>query len=451
MPPAIEDYLAVHGPATARALQAHTGLSQAAVSRRLKALGGRIVRVTVDGKPHYALAGNAYGPDAGFPLVRVDEGGNLEKIADIVPLAHGGFFVRPMPNMPGAPCVLLGLDGNGLYDDLPWFLDDMRPQGFLGGMLAKRIAAKYGDFPSDPRHWQSAHVIRYLLAAGDDLPGNLQCGEQALIRARRRPESADDADYPVLADEVMGGEAPGSSAGGERPKFAIYSRSQSAHVIVKFTPKDDNAVARRWRDILVTERHASEILYENKYPTAAKTRLLELGGRLFLESRRFDRHEEFGRLSMFSLQAVDNEFTGTGGANANWPNTMLALCEKGLVSPEHAHDAACLWLFGKLINNTDMHPSNLSLGMEGDGFKLLPAYDICSMGFAPHASGELPPFAFRPAWPPLPGFSDEALRDMRRLVLPLAARFWDAVARDDRISPDFREFLRVNPVSGLDA
>ena len=449
MPHRIEDYLTAHGPATAKALQAHTGMSQAAVSRRLKVLGDRIVRVGVGRPPLYALVRNSLTPDAELPLVRVDAFGNSENIAGIVPLAHGGFFVRLEP---GAPRALLGLAGNGLYDDLPWFLDDMRPQGFIGRRIAEQLAAGPGAFPPDPRLWRSGHVLRYLLAAGDDLPGDLQCGDRARIRIRKKPDSADDADYPVLADEVMAGYLPGSSAGGEQPKFAVFNRSQKAHVIVKFTPADDNAVAERWRDILVTEHYAAEILGESQFPSAARTRLLEAGGRLFLESRRFDRREEYGRLSMFSLQAVDNEFTGKGGT---WPETMLALHEKGLVSWEHTHDAACLWLFGRLINNTDMHPGNLSLGMAGDVFKLLPTYDMCSMGFTPRANGEVLPFAFTPSFAPVlegaPQCTEADQRKLRQFVLARAIRFWDAVAADSRISPAFREFLRVNPAQGLEA
>ncbi len=443
MPHSIEDYLAIHGPATAKALQVHTGMSQAAVSRRLKALGDRIVRIRIGRTLHYALARSAFAPDVEIPLTRVDACGNNESIAGIVPLAHGGFFVRLMP---GASRVLLGLSQNGLYDDLPWFLDDMRPQGFIGRRIAEQLAIKNSGFPPDPRLWNSEQLLRYLMAAGDDLPGNLQCGDRARICIRRKPESADENDYPALADEVMGGYVPSSSAGGEQPKFTVFNRSQQAHVIVKFTSKDDNAVAERWRDILVTEHHAAEILGGD---FAAKTRLLEADGRLFLESRRFDRHGEYGRLSMFSLQALDNEFAGMG---ASWPEIMLALHNKGLVSWKDTLDAARLFLFGRLINNTDMHPGNLSLAMENDGFKLLPAYDLCSMGFTPRANGELPPFAFKPslaAETGLTAFSEEQRRDIRQHALERAIKFWDAVADDSRISSAFREFLRVNPVRNL--
>ena len=181
---------------------------------------------------------------------------------------------------------------------------------------------------------------------------------------------------PALADDVMKGVIPGSSAGGEQPKFTAFSGHHSAHVIVKFSPKRDNEIARRWRDILIIEFHAVEALHEMGCP-AAETRLLEMDGRLFLESERFDRSGENGRMSMISLEAIDAEFTGLGGG---WPQVMDALYEKDLISWQHVFDAESMWCFGRLINNSDMHLGNLSLAIEGNVFRLLPLYDMCSMG-----------------------------------------------------------------------
>lgn len=159
-------------------------------------------------------------------------------------------------------------------------------------------------------------------------------------------------------------------------------------MIVKFSSRDAGAAARRWRDILVTEFHASEVVRANGFP-AAETRLLERDGRLFLESLRFDRAGEFGRMPLVSLQAVDAEFAGVG---SNWPATMGALVRHGLVNPQHQYDAAVLWYFGRLINNTDMHLGNLSLAFDGAVFRLLPVYDMCSIPLlrysAPHHVNE---------------------------------------------------------------
>ena len=332
------------------------------------------------------------------------------------------------------PRTLLGEQGNGLYDDLPYFLADLRPQGFLGRQIASQMAQLSADYPPDPALWSSEHVGRYLLSNGDDLPGNFKFGPLAHLRVRHSPAAVAPDDYPRLADEVMAGGIPGSSAGGEQPKFTAYNRERG-HVIVKFSPPGDEPVARRWRDILVTEYHATEAIHAQAFP-AAETRLFERGGRLFLESQRFDRRGEFGRLSMISLQAVDAEFTGLG---AQWPIVMRALERMQLIHALHVHDAEFLWYFGRLINNSDMHLGNISLAFEGDVFRILPVYDMCSMGFAPKG-GEVMPFNF---YPPDLIQGDVLLDDVsRRLAERMAQGFWVAVAGDQRISAEFREFLR---------
>jgi len=171
-----------------------------------------------------------------------------------------------------------------------------------------------------------------------------------------------------MAEDVLKGEVPGSSAGGEQPKFTAFSSGYESHVIVKFSPRGDTEIAKRWRDILITEYHAAQIINENICP-AARTRFLEAEGRLFLETRRFDRLGVSGRYSMISLQAIDNEFTGLGH---NWGRVMGALKAQGLVSRQDAHVAGQLLYFGQLIHNTDMHLGNLSLCIDGEMFRLLP-------------------------------------------------------------------------------
>jgi len=240
-------------------------------------------------------------------------------------------------------------------------------------------------------------------------------------------------EYPKLADDVMTGEVGGSSAGGEHPKFTAYSDERSAHVIVKFSPRGDNDVAHRWRDILITEYHASHVLNEHGL-SAAETYLFEEDGRLFLESIRYDRSGEYGRSSMISLQSIDAEFLGSGGS---WPQVIDGLFDLGLIGHFHHFDAKILWLFGRLINNTDMHLGNLSMGIDGGVFRLLPAYDMCSMGFAPKSTGEVTPFTFV-----VPDSNVEGLDEDKASLAKNAARdFWNRVAGDERISSQFSEFL----------
>ena len=251
------------------------------------------------------------------------------------------------------------------------------------------------------------------------------------------------ADYPALADSVLAGLIPGSSAGGEQPKFTAFCGERSAHVIVKFSPAGNDPVARRWRDILITEFHATEALHNTGLP-AAETRLIEADGRLFLESQRFDRVGEYGRAPMISLQAVDAEFTGQG---TNWPGVMMELLLKELVSTDHFLDVVFIWRFGRLINNGDMHLGNLSLAIDGDMLRLLPVYDMCSMGFSP-IGGEVPLYDFVP-----PGLESIDIHlDQRRAfnVKEMAHGFWLRVASDDRISDEFRQFLaQGNPIDRM--
>ncbi|MCF6209906.1 MAG: type II toxin-antitoxin system HipA family toxin YjjJ [Gammaproteobacteria bacterium] len=435
MPLSIREYLQ-QGPATSKEIQAATGLNQVAVSRQLRGMGDSVIKLPNGRSPRYALTRNAFGGDDKLPLVMMDAHGNSTLAAYIRPLAHGGFFVAAETGMPS---ILLGENGDGLYDDLPYFLDDLSPQGFLGRQIAEEMASQSDDFPPDPRHWNASHIGRYLISNGDDLSGNLKFGQQALWRVRRKPVVRSVQDYPALADSVMSGVIPGSSAGGEQPKFTAFCGDCSAHVIVKFSPKGNDAIAWRWRDILITEYHATEAIHAQNFP-AAETRLIEMEGRLFLQSQRFDRSGEYGRKPMLSLQSVDAEFTGLG---SDWPRVMVALERRGLVHKQYVYDAAFLWAFGRLINNTDMHLGNLSLAMEGSVFRLLPVYDMCSMGFAPKSGGEVAPYGFIPPEISGPGFSEELVSS----IMKMAHDFWERVAGDERISDEFRAFLsRGNPV-----
>jgi len=417
-------------PMSSKQLQDKTGLSQTVVARQIRELGNRIIKISNGRPPIYALTKNAFGADDNLLLCIVDAYGHTTAIANLRPLAHGGFFVQERV---GLPSLLLGEAGNGVYEGLPYFIDDLRPQGFLGRQIASELSKQSDDFPPSPERWNAQHIGRYLISNGDDLPGNLKFGQQAYNRVRRKLVAVTSDNYPELAESVIAGDVPGSSAGGEQPKFTAYSSEQSAHVIVKFSPKGNDPVARRWKDILITEYHAAQILLEVDF-AAAETRLIEKDGRLFLESHRFDRSGQYGRMSMLSLQNIDAEFTGLGEA---WVPVVLALHKKGLVSAQHVSEVTFLWLFGRFINNSDMHLGNLSFGIDGDVFRLLPTYDMCCMGFAPKA-GEVPPFQF--SLPNLEklNFNESSLSRSKEL----AGIFWKKVSSDTRISSEFKVFLK---------
>ena len=60
-----------------------------------------------------------------------------------------------------------------------------------------------------------------------------------------------------------------------------------------------------------------------------------------------------------------------------------------------------------------MHLGNLSLAMDGHVFRLLPVYDMCSMGFAPRSGGEVRPYAFAARHPQRLVIDDETYGTVR--------------------------------------
>jgi len=438
MPLSIIEYLE-RGPSTSKEIQAATGLSQTTIARKIRKMEDRIIAIPEGRTVKYAAMRNAFNSGNNIPLSIIDEVGKPHLIAHIRPLIHGGFFVEPIKDISS---LLLGESRIGLYEDLPYFLYDLRPQGFLGRQVAKRIASQCDDFPSDPRNWNNNHIGRYLISNGDDLPGNFIFGDRGLIGDGPQFLLATEEDYPDLAQKAIEGEIVGSSAGGEQSKFTAFNKNSECHVIVKFSPKDNNEIATRWCDILITEYHAAVVVNARIF-SAAIPGLIDINGRLFLESQRFDRIGALGRRSMISLQTIDSEFTGLGG---NWPRVMKDLLKKNLVSSEDSLHAESLWWFGRLINNSDMHLGNLSLSINKDIFRLLPIYDMCSMGFAPKTSGEVPPFSFGP-----PDLNSSGLtEDQREIVIEAAYEFWENVSMDSKISDQFRAYLQKgNPVKDL--
>ena len=429
MPQKIIDILTL-SPASTNTLAAITGTSRQTVSRKLRALGDSVIKLDKVRPPLYYAVTEAFESGDKIILAAVDPHGNTNLLGVLRPLAHGGFYLQTTPI---APKVFKGVKEDCLYDDLPYFLDDMRPQGFIGRQIARDLNVQSDIFPPDPRDWNQEQIGRYLVANGDDLPGNLKIGRMGLDRVRRPPQKSRHEDYPELADKAVEGKVHGSSAGGEQAKFATYSRERGAHVIVKFSPKGNGELATRWRDILATEHIASEVLHEYDIP-AAELDIFEISDRLFLESLRFDRAGEYGRLPLISMQAIDNEFSGVG---SGWLNVAKELHNRGLITWQHLYDIAVYWGFGRLINNTDMHLGNISFSIDGSGFSLAPIYDMCSMGFSPKSTGEIPPFAFSP--PDIDGqLNSIDIDKTSAMIKEMARAFWRKLGESELISEEFK-------------
>ena len=412
------------GVATSLELQTQLGLSQPTVSRALAPLiaSGEVRSLGAARSRRYLLPRAVDGVGCDVPIMRVDEGGVVTPFGRMVPLPGGRFWVDEADGV------------SQPHDGLPWFLNDMRPQGFMG----RTFAAAHPELQvaADPRRWSDDDALKAMVTFGDDLPGNLIVGEQAFERyhglARRASRAESWQDYPALADAAMQGGLPGSSAGGEQPKFCTINSGR--HVLVKFSPASDTAVSQRVRDLLVCEHLALQTLGQAGHP-AATTQIFQASGRVFLESERFDRTPQ-GRIGMVSLEVYDSEYVGKAD---NWAATANRMAESRLLTPADAAQLRFLEAFGLLIANTDRHYGNISLLLKDDDWYLSPTYDMLPMLYAP-INGELVErqFTDRPLYPTASTLTEwPAAKE-------LAAVFWRTAAAHELISEDFRAIAAKN-------
>lgn len=369
------------GPLSSKALQVALGLSQPTVSRALAALGGEVERIGAARSAIYSLRDAGRGVDS-LSVYRVDTQGRLAAIGRLVPVRPGGY-------------VMHQTDGVSIHSEgLPWWLADMRPQGFLGRAYAAQHAGAMG-LSVNLTEWTDAHALRALATHGHDLVGNLLLGERARERFLADPvpepisRAGKGARYAALARQAASGGSPGSSAGGEQPKFLAFVQGPDSprHVLVKFSVAQDSPVSERWRDLLRAEHLALSCLRDAGV-AAARTELVDHGTQRFLEVERFDRVGERGRRALFSLGTLDDQFVGM--RQAPWPEVAQRLAAQGHIQAEAVQGAALLHAFGTLIGNTDMHAGNLSFVSDGGRpYALAPAYDMLPMGFAPGSGGDL--------------------------------------------------------------
>ncbi|PIF27865.1 HipA-like protein [Acidovorax sp. 56] len=427
------------GALSSAELQDQLRVSQPTVSRALAPLiqSGEVQKVGAARKQRYVLPRTVRDVGRSVPVMRINAQGQPSPFARMVPLASGAVWVDEEDGL------------SKRFDGLPWFLDDMRPQGFMGRTFATTHPEL--QLANDPRFWSDDDVLRALALCGDDLPGNLVVGEAAFARFHTLPQrasrAASPADYPALADAAMQGSIGGSSAGGEQPKFCTIvggdaSGEVARHVLVKFSPAGNAPTDLRTRDLLVCEHLALHTLASAGI-AAASSRISTGAGRVFLEVERFDRTpinaanpQGLGRIGMVSLKVYDAEYVG---AMDNWAATANRMQERGLLRPADARTLRLLEAYGELIANTDRHYGNISLLLDGDDWALAPAYDTLPMLYAP-VGGELVPrdFAARPLQP-----TAATLPEWPQ-AQALARSFWAAASADARISDGFRQIAAEN-------
>ena len=419
----IRQELRLRGPTAPSDLKLRTTLSPATFTRAMSTLRPELLTVGATRAQVVALRREIPGLPAEIPIYELLPG-QPRLFGTLIPVEPKGFFVRsPLPVQ-------------GFYDDLPWFLNDLRPEGFLGRLQVLQKADP--ELPADARMWSGSQLLRWLARWGVDMVGSFVIGDAAFLRTGSpglpTVASAERAGtYGLLAQQAMTSGVPGSSAAGEQPKFLTIRRDEAGDtpVLVKFSPPLGDRAACRVADLLRAEHHSLGLLRELGIP-AARTALIRGNDRLFLEVERFDRPAG-GRRGVVALSSVAG---WAGAALDNW--TAAAEDLGALLNPSIRERMRWLDIFGALIGNTDRHAGNLSFFFdEGRIGDLTPVYDMLPMRYYPRA-GE---FSTPPLLPPPPS---PRLGSLWPEIWTAAATFWRKVEGDPEIDNELRRVAGEN-------
>ena len=404
----LEDIL-VRGVLSAAELRERLGVSPATLMRLARSSGPDLVRIGRGRASRYALRQVWAGlDDPRFPLFRVTGQGTAAPAGELLTLAAHQSLWTP----------------DSISNGLPTEIADARPSGFLG----RHFAARHADLrlPARPSDWSDHHVLIAMSRRGEDLPGDLIIGEESFARWQVLENRAvTRGQYPAIAAATIAGHPPGSSAGGERPKFGVLAAGH--HRLVKFAARGavTDVVARRWCDLLILEALALDAV-RSQGIAGATTAVVEAPAYWFLESERFDRVGERGRRAVLSLAAIHDD------AADSWSRAAAALRRTGRITEEDARRLRWLDAFGALIGNTDRHQYNVVFFTDDGRLTLAPAFDQVSMLYAPTSDGQLPPRAFA-----LPLVTSDTL-DVWDDAREAAGAFWEQGADDPRVSDDMR-------------
>ncbi|MBP6716492.1 MAG: HipA domain-containing protein, partial [Acidobacteria bacterium] len=318
------------GVLRAAELRQRLGVSPATLMRAVREAGADIISIGRARATRYGWRQTWPTLDTSrFPLFRVSETGAARPAGELFTLS-----ARQTVWMP---------DGT-VSDGLPIELADARPAGFLG----RHFAAVQADLRLPLRliDWSDHHILLAMSRRGEDLTGSLLVGDESFARWQALDVQARTrSDYPALATATIAGHPPGSSAGGERPKFGAFVDGR--HVLVKFAARGNagDVVARRWCDLLVLEVIAQDVVARRGVP-AARTSFVDADSHFFLESERFDRVGARGRVAVLSLAAAQDDPADP------WARAAVLLREAGRLSRGDARHLQWLDAFGALIANT---------------------------------------------------------------------------------------------------
>jgi serine/threonine-protein kinase HipA len=197
---------------------------------------------------------------------------------------------------------------------------------------------------------------------------------EAASLALEAPESEESPRFREWLNALL---APGSSLGGARPK-ANFTDTDQTLWIAKFPSRNDRRDIGAWEMVV----HELAVRAGLHVPSA---RLLELGGayRTFA-CQRFDRRGTRRRFFVSAMTMLGRA-DGEGGS---YLDLAEFLSTRGSVR-HRDEDLRQLWtrvVFNILTSNTDDHLRNHGYILEGDGWRLAPAYDMnANPDGGPHA------------------------------------------------------------------
>ncbi|WP_282296176.1 HipA domain-containing protein [Stenotrophomonas sp. PS02289] len=355
------------------------------------------------------------------------EDGRIKELGVLEQTPSDRYRLHPHGHHPNLlRCPDADFDG---FPGIPWYLDDLRPEGFLGRAYA---ASNTLDLPRDPTTWTLAHLLRAQGEGSAVTTGDLLIGTHAAQLAAAALDAPPDPveassrelQYPFMAEAVTRGQCPNLAPGGERPKFTatVYGPGGRYAALIKFA-RHDTEEQRRWADLLVCEHLALEVLREAGVP-AAESSLIHSDSHTSLEVKRFDRSPDtLGRRGFVSLLALSSAFVGD---NADWDQAGEQLLALRWISQDTATAMARLHAFGRLIGNTDMHQGNIGFHLVDQGpLSLAPAYDMLPMSLSPSRTGVLR------ATTSITQVAPQRSGQLAHLqwAAPLAVEFWERAAR----------------------
>lgn len=420
----LQALLAQRGILSNAELQSATGKSAATLSRALKQLLPQVQALGNARNTRYGLVREIMGRAAQQPIFLTDEDGYSRQWGRLTFVDGDRLHVQT----PDLTTLTQG--------DLPWFLEAMRPQGFLGRLRGQSI----GFADANPDNWSLEQTLYAILAFEHDGPGALTLGQET---AELPPEAPLDLEqrarhYDKLAANVTQTLPAASSAGGEQPKFLVPLDAPTGYerLVVKFTPPRGTPFGERWHDLLHTEFIALETLRKHGFSTAT-TRIVQSSQRTYLESVRFDRIRLNGKRHIVPLAPIHKAFVG--GSRHNWAASCDKLAELGHLPRQDAQTVHVLLYFGRLIGNTDMHFGNLSLAvtdmarLANPKFSLAPCYDMLTMAYKPsefkdelgYTQLEVPrqPLGADAPW---------------QQALMMVKEFWETLGNTEAVSADLR-------------